>query len=171
MLMNGSKILNEAMVELADYVKAVLADRIERFGYNRRAKKNTLKGSNLESSIKVTTVENELALSIASYWEHISRGWIRTHNYGGTYNQFVTNIIAWVKKKGLREKFKGKTDNQIAFMFFKFFTENGIHYRPFMVYDDEGDLTEMIPELKEYMNKWVDDLFEKITEDLDNYFN
>ena len=63
------------------------------------------------------------------------------------------------------------TQNQIAFMFFKFFTENAIVGRPFMMWNKDGDLTEMIPELKDYMDKWCDNVFEKIMEETDKYFN
>ena len=40
-----------------------------------------------------------------------------------------------------------------------------------MVYDDDGDLTKMIPELNDYIDKWFDTLFDGIMEDIDNYFN
>ena len=40
-----------------------------------------------------------------------------------------------------------------------------------MVYNDEGDLTEMIPELKSYMDKWFEELIDSIFEDINNYFN
>ena len=43
--------------------------------------------------------------------------------------------------------------------------------RPFMVFDKEGDLTKMIPELEAYMDKWFDNLFEQIIEDLNKYFS
>ena len=39
-----------------------------------------------------------------------------------------------------------------------------------MKYNKEGDLTKMLPELKGYIDKWFDDLFNAITQDLDNYF-
>ena len=40
-----------------------------------------------------------------------------------------------------------------------------------MLYDDEGDLTKMIPELEEHIDKWFDDLFNAIMEETDKYFN
>lgn len=159
----------EAFDELAEFVKKVLAARIEEYGYNPRARKNTLKGSNLERSIHIATTTESLSLTIADYWEHISLGWERTHRYEGTYSQFVANIMSWIREKGITVK--GKNQNQIAFGFFKFFVENGIKARPFMVYDKDGDLENMIPQLKEYMEEWVNTLFEKMIFDIDNYFN
>ena len=43
--------------------------------------------------------------------------------------------------------------------------------RPFMVYDKGGDLEVMIPELKDYMKKWFDDLFDAIMSEIDKFFN
>lgn len=47
----------------------------------------------------------------------------------------------------------------------------GLRERPFMIYNQDGDLTEMIPELQEYIDKWFDELFDAIMNDIDNYFN
>ena len=162
--------LREALKELEDFVKKTLAERIERYGYNPRAHKNTLQGSKLEKSISVTTSAEALSLSIADYWEYVACGWARSHRFSGTYGQFVRNILAWVREKNIRVP-KGMSQNQIAFMFFKFFTENGIVGRPFLFYNKDGDLEKMIPELKDYMEKWFDGLFERIIKETDKYFN
>lgn len=163
------EIVRKALQELADFVKKTLEARIDYYGYNPRAKKNTLKGSKLEKSIKVTTAAESLSLEIADYWEYVACGWARSHRFSGTYPNFVTNIIRWVREKHI--KIPNKTDNQIAFMFFKFFTENGIVGRPFMFWNADGDLTKMIPELKDEMDRWCDELFDKIMKETDNYFN
>ena len=49
--------------------------------------------------------------------------------------------------------------------------EKGLRERPFMVWNEEGDLTKMIPELEGYIDKWFDELFNEIMKDTDNYFN
>ena len=164
------KILKEALDELKDFVKKTLQVRIEHYGYNPRAKKNTLVNSRLVKDMKITTSAQSLALEIADYWEYVACGWARSHRFSGTYGQFVYNINKRVKDKNISVP-KGWTQNQIAFMFFKFFTENGIVGRPFMMYNKDGDLEKMIPELKGYMEKWFDNLFDRITEELDKYFN
>ena len=94
--------LKTALQELCDEVKNLLEERIKKYGVNRRTGTNTLVGSNLEKSIKVTPIENGIELQIADYWEFIARGWIRTRNYPGTMNQFVKNVDDWVKRKGIR---------------------------------------------------------------------
>ena len=38
------------------------------------------------------------------------------------------------------------------------------------MWDEEGDLSKMIPELENIMDDWFETLFAAITEDLDNYF-
>ena len=40
-----------------------------------------------------------------------------------------------------------------------------------MVYDDNGDLEKMIPELEGILDKWFDDLYARIISELDKYFN
>jgi hypothetical protein len=40
-----------------------------------------------------------------------------------------------------------------------------------MRYDKEGDLEKMIPELKAYMEKWFDSLFDEIMNEVDKFFN
>lgn len=168
--MDGSRILSQAFDELKDFVKYTLWQRIQHYGYNPRAKKNTLVDSNLVKDIKITTTTESLALQIADYWENVVCGWRRSHNFEGTYGQFIRNINQWVRDKNIPVP-KNMTQNQIAFMFFKFFTENGIVGRPFMMWNKDGYLTEMIPELKDYMDKWCENVFNKIMEETDKYFN
>ena len=84
--------VKEAFMLLAEAVKRLIADRINKYGVNHRIEKNTLKGSNLESSIEVTPEEDGITLQIADYWEFIARGWKRTGNYPGTMRLFVKNI-------------------------------------------------------------------------------
>lgn len=158
-----------ALMELAEAVKRILNDRINRYGINPKTGSNTLKGSNLQQSINVTANEDGITLQIADYWEFVARGWKRTGNYPGTMRLFVKNIDDWVRRKGIR--LGNLTQSQMVFVIIKNIWEKGLRERPFMVYDEEGDLTKMIPELDEYIDKWFDHLFEAIMEDIDKYFN
>lgn len=158
-----------AFQELALAVKRLLNDRINRYGINPKTGTNTLQGSELEKSIKVNVVEDGIALQIADYWEFVSRGWKRTGRYPGTMSDFVNNVDNWVKRKGI--KFGDMSQASMVFIIIRNIIENGIKARPFMVYDDDGDLTKMIPELNDYIDKWFDTLFDGIMEDIDNYFN
>ena len=69
-----------ALMELAEAVKRIINDRINKYGVNPRAGKNTLQNSSLQSSINVTVQEEGITLQIADYWEFIARGWKRTGN-------------------------------------------------------------------------------------------
>lgn len=160
--------VKDAFMELAEAVKRLVNDRIRRYGINPKTGQNTLEGSNLQQSLQVSVEEYGIALQIADYWEFISRGWKRTGNYPGTYNAFVRNINDWVRRKGIR--FGNLTQSQIVWVIIKNIWENGLRARPFMVYDDEGDLTKMIPELDAYIDKWFDELFDAIMNEVDNFF-
>lgn len=166
--MDAREILHKALIELAEEVEMIVLKRIARYGINPKTGTNTLQGSELEKSLKVRPEEDGLTLQIASYWEFVSRGWERTHNYEGTMSQFVRNVNDWVRRKGI--SLGNMTQSQMVWVIIKNIMEKGLRARPFMVYDEEGDLEKMIPELKDYMDKWFDDLFQAITADLDNYF-
>lgn len=158
-----------AFKELADKVKEIVELRIRRYGTNPRTGSNTLQGSELEKSIEITPTEDGIVLQIADYWEFVSRGWERTGNYPHTFNQFVENLTKWVRKKNIH--FGTLSQNQIVWIVLRKIWTHGIQARPFMVYDDDGDLEKMIPELHAYMDEWFDNLFEEIISDLDKYFN
>ena len=155
--------------ELADEVKKIVELRIRRYGINPRTGTNTLQGSDLEKSIEISPTEDGIVLQIADYWEFVSRGWERTRNYPNTFSKFVENLTKWVRKKNIH--FGNLSQNQIVWIVLRKIWTHGIQARPFMVYSDEGDLEEMIPELKTYIDKWFDELFELIISDLDKYFD
>lgn len=161
--------LSTAFKELADKVKEIVELRIRRYGVNPRTGTNTLQGSDLEKSIEISPTEDGIVLQIADYWEFVSRGWERTGNYPNTFSKFVENLTKWVRKKNIH--FGTLSQNQIVWIILRKIWTHGIKARPFMVYSDEGDLEEMIPELKSYMDKWFDELFELIISDLDKYFD
>lgn len=167
--MTSREAVHKALIELAEDVEMIVLKRIAQYGVNPKTGTNTLQGSELEKSLKVIPEEDGLTLQIASYWEFVSRGWKRTHNYEGTMSQFVRNVNDWVRRKGIH--LGNMTQSQMVFIIIKNIMENGLKARPFLIYDEEGDLEKMIPELKGYMDKWFNNLFQAITQDLDNYFN
>ena len=155
--------VEEALKELAEEVKRELKQRIHQYGVNPRTGTNTLEGSDLQKSIEVTTLDNGIALQIADYWEFVSRG------YPNTFHKFVENLNSWVRKKNIH--FGKLTQNQIVWIVLKKIWTHGIKPRPFLVYDDEGDLTKMLPALEAYIDKWFDELFESIINELEERFN
>lgn len=161
--------LQKAFKELAEEVKMILKYRIVHYGVNAKTGTNTLQGSELEASIEIKPTENGISLQIADYWEFVALGWRRTHRFEGTMNQFVRNIDDWVRRKGI--SVPNMTQSQLVFVIIRNIMNNGLRERPFMVYDEEGDLSKMIPELENIMDDWFENLFALITEDLDNYFN
>lgn len=161
--------VHKAIMELCEEVEKILTERIAKYGINEKVGNNTLQGSNLEKSIEVIPQEDGLSLKIADYWEFIARGWKRTGNYPNTMAQFIKNVDRWVRRKNIR--FGNMSQSSIVFLITRNIINNGLSARPFMVYDDKGDLTEMIPELKSYMDEWFKRLFELIMEDIDSYFN
>lgn len=165
-------MLRERLSELQQAVEDILYKRISLYGVNPKTGSNTLMNSNLENSIKITQNENDatvsVALQIVDYWEFISRGWKKTGNYPGTMSKFVANITDWVRRKNIR--FEGKTENQTVWLIINNIMKNGLKARPFMVYNKEGDITQMLPELAAYIDKWFDSLFEDIINDVNIYF-
>lgn len=167
-----SNDVHKAILELCEKVEQILSKRIDQYGANRNGE-NTLKGSNLEKSIKVIPQEDGLALQIADYWQYVALGWRKTgrSNERGLYHA----LVLWALRKHI--KFGDYTQNESAVIVAeKVWTamilgKREIPARPFMVYDEDGHLDNMIPELKEYMEKWIDELFNTIIKDLDKYFN
>lgn len=158
--------IRNALQELAEEVKKILRIRIRKYGINPKTNTNTLEGSELEKSIDVRVIENGIALQIADYWEFVSRGWQRTGRYPNTMAQFVKNIDDWVRRKGIR--LGNMTQAQMVYVIIRNIMNKGLRERPFMVYDEDGDLTKMIPELEEYLDKWFDSIYEEIIKELDN---
>ena len=161
--------LQKAFKELAEEVKQIIKYRIVHYGVNPKTGTNTLQGSELEASIQIKPTENGISLQIADYWEFVALGWRRTHRFEGTMNQFVRNIDDWVRRKGI--SVPNMTQSQLVFVIIRNIMNNGLRERPFMVYDEEGDLSKMIPELENIMDDWFENLWIELTKDLDNYFN
>ena len=161
--------LQKAFKELCEEVKMILKYRIVHYGVNPKTGTNTLQGSELEASIEIKPTENGISLQIADYWEFVALGWRRTHRFEGTMNQFVRNIDDWVRRKGI--SVPNMTQSQLVFVIIRNIMNYGLRERPFMIYDEEGDLSKMIPELENIMDDWFENLWIELTKDLDNYFN
>lgn len=161
--------IKTALQELALAVKRLVNARIRQYGINPKTGTNTLEGSELQKSLDVSITEDGIVLQIADYWEFISRGWERTGRYPGTMNRFVKNVDNWVTRKGIR--LGNMKQSTLVFLIIRNIINNGLRARPFMVYSDDGDLTEMIPELNDYIDKWFEQLFDSLMKDIDNFFN
>ena len=164
--------LHKALQELADEIKDEIIKRLHSpIGINRRTGENTLIGSELEKSIDVKQInDNTLAFEIASYFEYIIHGWKRTGRFPGTASQFLKNINDWVRRKHVR--LGDMTQSQIVYYLYKRMIVEGreIAPRPFINYDENGDVSKILPFLDEFFNKWADTVFEEITSELTKYF-
>lgn len=167
--MNTREVIHKALIELCEEVEQIVSDRIRKYGVNPRVGRNTLIGSDLEKSIEVRPTEDGIALQIASYWEFVSRGWEHTGRYPNTMAAFIKNVDDWVTRKNIR--FGNLNQAQIVFLITRSIFERGIVSRPFLVYDEEGNLEKMIPELKKTLDEWFDKLIDNIFNELDKYFN
>lgn len=140
-------------------------------GINPRTGTNTLIGSELERSISVDAVdENMIVFQIADYYEYIVRGWKKTGRFPGTAHLFVRNITDWVRRKHIR--LGNMTENQIVWYLYKRMLIDGreIAPRPFIEYDENDDISKILPFLDEFFEKWADLVFEKIMYDIDKFF-
>ena len=159
-----------AIKQLAHMVKEEVLRRIDQYGLNRRAGRNTLKGSDLERSIDVRiTDDNAFVFQIADYFEYVVRGWKRTGNYPGTMRLFVENLTKWVRKNGIT--IQGRSENQVVWAILKSIWMRGIEARPFLHWDDSQDPALIIPFLDDYFDEWSDLVWNQINEELDKYFN
>lgn len=162
--------LLKALSQLAEDIKKEIITRMHKYGYNTRAGRNTLIGSDLEKSVEVKVVnEKTLAFEIADYYEYIVRGWKRTGNYPGTMGRFIENLTIWVRKNGIQSV--DKTENQIVWAILKSIWMRGIDARPFLNWDDNEDPSVIMPFLDEYFDKWADDVFKLVTKEIDKYFS
>lgn len=161
--------IKSALNELALAVERIVNDRIRRYGINPKTGTNTLEGSDLQHSLDVQPTENGIELQIASYWEYVALGWHRTGRFPNTMSKFIRNINDWIRRKGIR--LGNMTQSQMTYIIIKNIMTLGLRERPFMIYDKDGDLEKMIPELNAYMDKWFEQLFNEIMSDTDNFFN
>lgn len=164
--------LHKALKELAEMIKAEIIRRVWEEGVNPKTGTNTLITSDLIKNMKVEAVsENKIVFIIADYYEFVVNGWKRTHDWGGGMAPFINNLVEWIRKKNVHQV--GITDNQLAWAIAKKIFEGGIAPRPFINsgYNNDEDPSKVLPFLDEYFDEWSDKVFDKITEELDKYFN
>ena len=158
-----------ALKQLAEDVKKEILRRMEQYGMNPRAGRNTLVGSDLEKSVSVEPTDKDtIVFQIADYFEYVVRGWKRTGNYPGTMRLFIDNITKWVRKNGIA--FEGRTENQTVWAIVKSIWMRGLEPRQFLKWDDSEDPAIIIPFLDDYFDKWSDLVWNQIIEELDKFF-
>jgi hypothetical protein len=160
-----------ALTELANDIKREILRRMSSdVGINPRTGTNTLVNSSLYHSVDVyPRSENTIIFQIADYYEFVVRGWAHTGRYAGTRQQFLYNLLQWVRRKHI--SWGNLTENQIVYLVYRRINEDLIAPRPFINYDPNEDVNKILPFLDEYFDKWAENIFNKITEELDKYFN
>lgn len=178
--------LKKALQELAQMIKNEVLRRMEsNIGVNPRTGENTLVGSDLYKSVDVYPVgENRLVFQIASHYEYVVKGW-KFNRGDGTFNQYLININEWIRRKGISwtyktGKKKGHTMTQsdmvwaLANRMFNKSLEKPpytIKARPFINYDEHHDIEKILPFLNEFFERWADEIFEEVCNELDKYFS
>jgi len=160
-----------ALTELANDIKREILRRMSSdVGINPRTGTNTLINSSLYHSVDVyPRSEKTIIFQIADYYEFVVRGWAHTGRYAGTKQQFLYNLLLWVRRKHIR--FGDLSENQIVYLVYRKINEELIAPRPFINYSPSDDVAEILPFLDDYFDAWADRIFDKITEELDKYFN
>ena len=165
--------LKTALKQLADDITAEVKRRMEsEIGINTKTKppKNTLVGSNLYKSVN-TRVEgtDALVFQIADYYTYVVGGWQKTGAGGGTLQDFIDNVDAWMHRKGITGD-----PNRIVWAIYKRakLMGYGIDPRPFIGNGHLNPDPEYVLDfLYEFFEKWADDVFEDITKDIDRIFS
>lgn len=185
-----------ALTELASDIKMEILRRMTSDIGNNKNGVNTLVGSSLYHSVDVyPRSEKTIIFQIADYFMYVVRGWERTEKGDGTFREYLLNINEWIRRKGIQWKKpngENMTQNEmvwaLANAMFDFSKKKEkppykIPPRPFIAYDPNNknqpnyeatlnsDLEVILPFLEEFFEKWADDIFDKITEELDKYFN
>ena len=158
--------------QLRELAKQVYEEIIRRMhsevGINPRTGTNTLVGSNLEKSVEVKPSEDGIVFTIADYYEYVVHGFKRTGRFPNTYHLLIENLTSWVRRKHI--VVKGLTQNQFVYWLAHRMVFEGreIAPRPFINYDDK-DISIVLPFLEEFFEKWADNIFLQITEELDKH--
>lgn len=165
--MDSDKIKN-ALNELAKFIEYTVLERVQKYGKNRKGV-NTLANSDLIRDMKVSASENSVGLIIADYWTYVSTGW-KFNNFKSGKVGLRGALVKWALKK-ITSNNKEAWDIAESIYYLMIKKARPIPSRPFMVYSEEGDLEEMIPELKAYMDKWFEELFDEIIKLITEFFN
>lgn len=161
--------VKDALKELANMVKNEILLRLHSPIGNNKQGKNTLIGSELEKSIKVEPMgDNIIVFQIADYYEYVVKGrkagW---KNHPPKPPGIIYGITQWVKRKHIR--FDGLTQNQTIWAVLGSLEKNNIAARPFIGYD-EDDVTKVLTFLDDFFDKWADNVFEQLMYEVDKFF-
>ena len=169
--------LKDALQELARMVKnEIILNLHSPVGINQKVGTNTLIGSNLEKSIDVKVMgDNTLVFVIAGYYNAITAG--RRPN---AKRPPIDAIEKWIDKKHIDiSKMGFKSITSAAYVIANNIAKNGIKARGFIGFDENemvngeatGNLDKILPFLDDFFDKWSDDVFEMITNEIDKFFN
>ena len=134
---------------------------------------DSLVGSKLYKSVNAKAIEyDKISFEIANYWMYVNSGRRAGKGIGPPY--LVDGITRWVREKGIR--WQGKTENQVIWAIVKSIWENGVKARPFakssfIPKEEVDNVDSILPFLDIYIDEWMENLFNIIIENLDNYFN
>lgn len=152
MLMEISKIVVEFSKDLMELVRMVMESNV---GINTKVGENTLVGSDIYKTLSVkATNDGDLIFDIVlnDYIQFIESG----RRKGAKFPP-VEPIVRWARKKGI------PTDNSTIFLIRRAISREGIRPRPIMAYVfEEVD--------REWDTNLSDKLFDKIMEEIDNFF-
>ena len=151
--MNVSSIVMEFSKDIMALVRMVMESNV---GINSKVGVNTLVNSNIYKTLSVkATNDGDLVFDIIlnDYLVFIENG-----RRKGAKMPPVEPIVRWCKQKGI------PTDNSTIYLIRRAISRDGIKARPFMAYVmDEID--------REWDNNVADELFNKIMEEIDKFFN
>lgn len=151
--MEIGKIVMEFSKDLMTIVRMVMSSNQ---GINQKVGRNTLVDSKLYNTLSVrATNDGDLIFDIIlnDYLRYIESG-----RRAGAKFPPVEPIVRWCKSKGI------STDNSTIFLIRRAISRDGIRPRPIMQY-----VFEEIDD--EWNDSLVDEIFDKIMETIDKYFN
>lgn len=166
---NIHKMLQDLSVKI---YKEIIARMDSPIGVNYRAGANTLVGSNLMKSVEVdVSGDDKLVFSIADYYEFICSGWKRSGNFPNTKEQFLSNLLDWIRRKGIHKE--GVDDTRLAYIIYLSILRRGIRPRPFINsgYNNGEDPSKILPFLTDYFSTWADDIWEELNKELAKRFD
>ena len=150
--MLGTKVMYAIGKDIAKIVRTVMESNV---GINSKVGVNTLSNSNLYNDLSViATNDGDLVfdLMLNDYLTFIESG-----RRKGAKMPPVEPIIRWCRQKGI------PTDNSTVYLIRRAISRDGIKARPFMAHV-----------MEEIDREWVDvadELFNKIMEEIDKFFN
>ena len=151
--MNVSSIIMEFSKDIMALVRMVMESNV---GINPKTGSNTLVNSQIYNTLSVkATNDGDLIFDIIlnDYLVYIESG-----RRKGAKMPPVEPIVRWARSRGI------PTDNSTIYLIRRAISRDGIKARPFMAYVmDEID--------REWDNNVADELFNKIMEEIDKFFN